>query len=708
MGLKVEIGNVGPLGPTGPTGPSPGPTGPQGSLGATGPTGYQGSQGAIGSTGFQGSQGATGPQGPTADSANYLLADGSRRLSGNLLPDMIGASGAVSVINIGSATDKINTIYAHDVRVDAGSLYVNDKKVIEDVSDTITLRTDTDQDLAVKTFGTGDINLISEHTVNLQGRGGIEIGVPSNLASKNLTLSNAGTGGDISLSASGELSSIDLVAYASVDIIAETVTMNADLEITGGVTTTVGYQVGGVGPTGYFLRGDGTKFVASQIQVGDVPVGNTGPTGPQGEIGTTGPQGATGAGSSNVISGTAGEALNQYDIVYCDASTGKYKKAFNNGTAAQADAVGIVTESGGIASDAFGSINLLGSVTNGSWSWTVGDALYLNTTAGQITSTQPTTPGLYVKPLGLATAATTVFFSAQTGWQIGVPAISVSGPLVRSVVEGRIDWSSDTSLIWNAVNGIGLSLWDGQQWTLVTPSGTISLANTAVDIDSNALTYDYNYDIFGEYISSDTFNFTAKKWTSNTSRAQVIGRWQGVYVYDTNTDIGRKRRYLGVIRLRNSSGAKFTDSVTQRFTASLYNPVTRHMGSVITGTSWTYASATWRKVNNDDTTKLEFLQADSGLFVSIQGRHHMISSSGQNTNAETGISIDSTNSIHAYSQITSSGWQQAWIPGAWVFCKTSSLSAGYHYSYVMERSDQGLTVSFQGQSKGWTLADIRC
>jgi hypothetical protein len=203
------------LGPTG-------PTGPQGSLGQTGPT---------------------GPQGPTADNSNYFLVDGSRALAGHLLPDMTGASGDVSVRDIGSATQKFNNIYAHDVHVDAGSLYVNDKKVIEDVSDTITIRTDADQDLAIKTTGSGDINLLAEHTVSARGDGGIEINVPSTHVGKNLSLSNESTSGSLSVSSSGVLGDVDIVATNTLGVVAELVDMFADLEVTGAVSSTDGYQI---------------------------------------------------------------------------------------------------------------------------------------------------------------------------------------------------------------------------------------------------------------------------------------------------------------------------------------------------------------------------------------------------------------------------------------------------------------------------------
>jgi hypothetical protein len=602
---------------------------------------------------------------------------------------MTGASGAVSVINIGSATEKINTIYAHDVKVDAGSLYINDKKVIEDVSDTITIRTDTDQDIAVKTFGTGDINLISEHTVNLQGRGGIEIGVPSNLASKNLTLSNAGTGGDISLSASGELSNIELLAYDKVNVIAETFDMNADLEVTGGVTTTIGYQVGGSGPTGYFLRGDGIKFTASLIQAGDVPAGNIGPTGPQGVTGPQGNQGIQGTtgsqgsqGPQPTVTGTAGEALSLYDLVYSDPTdSGKYKKSLSNGTSTQAECVGIVTQSGGISNGSSGEITLLGKVTNQSWSWTAGSMLYLDSTPGSVTQTEPSTFGYYVKPIGYATGITDIFFQVGTGWRIGSASISVAGPLVRSVVGGRIDRSSDTVLTWTPVIDSGIGLWNGYEWRLVTPSSSPTLSNTANDLDSAALTYDYNYDIFAEWYDELSFNLVAKKWTNDLTRSQSLSRYQGVYVYDATTDSGRKRRFLGTVRLRNDTTSKFSDDNGKRFVSNFYNRKSVDVISYNTGTAWSYNGG-WRESQGGTNQVRGYLVLCQSLIGEVSGVSQV---SWGSADGQISVGIDSTTSP---TSPRSPGWSGN---VACPYCGSPQLVEGYHYFTTLEYSTGNVT-----------------
>ena len=145
-----------------------------------------------------------------------------------------------------------------------------------------------------------------------------------------------------------------------------------------------------------------------------------GPQGVQGEASTVaGPQGPQGtSGSATTITGTAGATLAQYDVVYADsADSGKFKKAINNITATVANAVGIVTQEGGIANGATGIIQIgQGFITTGSW--TAGGDIFVGATAGTLTQTQPVSG--YAKPMGFAISSTQIFFNPQLGWSATV------------------------------------------------------------------------------------------------------------------------------------------------------------------------------------------------------------------------------------------------------------------------------------------------
>jgi hypothetical protein len=133
----------------------------------------------------------------------------------SILPD------ADSTYNIGSDINRFAHIYADDIHVGANSLYVNDKKVISDVSDTIVISTDTDQNMNIETSGVGHLTLTSEtgslllasnNSIELNSKSGSIISVPSTLNSKNINIENESSGGNISISALGTMGNINLFA----------------------------------------------------------------------------------------------------------------------------------------------------------------------------------------------------------------------------------------------------------------------------------------------------------------------------------------------------------------------------------------------------------------------------------------------------------------------------------------------------------------
>jgi hypothetical protein len=167
-------------------------------------------------------------------------------ISSDLLPNMTGASGTVSVYDIGSSTQKFQNLYVHDAYVDSGSLYVNGKKVLEDVSDTITITTDINQDLALKTTGLGDINLLSDHSVSTSSKGGIELIIPADQTGKDLNITNSSNNGGVYFTAAGSNQNMEFLAFNNLSFTADSVVVDADTTVTGTFNVQGAIQQNGV------------------------------------------------------------------------------------------------------------------------------------------------------------------------------------------------------------------------------------------------------------------------------------------------------------------------------------------------------------------------------------------------------------------------------------------------------------------------------
>jgi len=151
---------------------------------------------------------------PNGTGATYInnssattLAVTSSLTVAKILPDMTGATGSISIIDIGNSTHRFANVWADEVHVGATSLYVNGKQVISDNSNIMTFTTDVDQGVTLKTTssvngtGNGNLQLASDNQIGFTSKGGIDLTVASTVASKNITITNSSTSGQILLNA---------------------------------------------------------------------------------------------------------------------------------------------------------------------------------------------------------------------------------------------------------------------------------------------------------------------------------------------------------------------------------------------------------------------------------------------------------------------------------------------------------------------------
>jgi len=144
--------------------------------------------------------------------AGGLTISGGATTTGTLAVQGAGTSTFASNISIsGSIIPTADNTYSlgsasnmwKDVFIGPGSLYVNGKKVLEDVSNVITFSTDANQNLAIQTTGTGNITsqatgsgnhniLTGSGNINVTSSGAGSINISS--ASGNLNIGTTGSG----------------------------------------------------------------------------------------------------------------------------------------------------------------------------------------------------------------------------------------------------------------------------------------------------------------------------------------------------------------------------------------------------------------------------------------------------------------------------------------------------------------------------------
>ncbi|MEI6297122.1 MAG: hypothetical protein WCO84_05815, partial [bacterium] len=175
----------------------------------------------------------------TVSGDSYL---GSTTFSGNIMPEMTGASGNISTRTIGDTNNRFSDLWANEVHIGASSLYVNGKQVISDVSNVMNFTTDVDQSMLVKTQGTGNLNLQtdtgtlwlqSNQAIQANAKGGLTFTVPSDVPSQNMNFTNSSASGLLSFNAVGSDGRVQFNASDRIGFTAPDVRVTGMLTVTG-------------------------------------------------------------------------------------------------------------------------------------------------------------------------------------------------------------------------------------------------------------------------------------------------------------------------------------------------------------------------------------------------------------------------------------------------------------------------------------------
>jgi hypothetical protein len=115
-------------------------------------------------------------------------------IKSDILPDMTGGSGNVSVHSIGASGQRLAHLWAEEVHTGAGSLWVNNTELLQEDGGNILIQSDSGQDITVRAGTSGKLNLgNSGQDVEIVGNLILQSGDPISEISNDTTLSSAST-----------------------------------------------------------------------------------------------------------------------------------------------------------------------------------------------------------------------------------------------------------------------------------------------------------------------------------------------------------------------------------------------------------------------------------------------------------------------------------------------------------------------------------
>lgn len=294
----------------------------------------------------------------------------------------------------------------------------------------------------------------------------------------------------------------------------------------------------------------------------------------------------------------------------------------------------------------------------------------------------PSTPGanlwkIYFRSGGL-------YILDDAGVETAIPL--VSGSVSPALCGGRATLTSGTPVTTSDVTAATtiyftpfiheeISLYNGTSWDRLT------FAETSLSL--SGLAADTVYDVFG-YNNSGTLALTSVAWATATTRATALTTQNGVRVQSGN----ETRKYLFSFRTTSTIG-QTEDSLLRRFVWNNYNRVRRTLLVTDSTDSWTYATASYRSLNNSTNNRVQFVIGVNEEIVEL--RHYLTSITQGVT---PGIALDATNANNALlrSLTASAAASQVGIseyrgyPGI-----------GYHYLQLTEQGN-GSTATIYGDA----------
>lgn len=148
-----------------------------------------------------------------------------------------------------------------------------------------------------------------------------------------------------------------------------------------------------------------------------------------------------------------------------------------------------------------------------------------------------------------------------------------------------------------------IDLFDGTRWvSVITTEKSLGLTATAANM----------YDVFG-FLSSGALALETLVWTNTTTRATGISLQDGRYCKTGAKD----RLYLGSLYATTTNTTGYTANTIALW--NMYNRVDYEMAFYEATDSWTYGTATWRKLNNSDNNAFNLVRGldEDSVYASL-------------------------------------------------------------------------------------------
>ena len=258
----------------------------------------------------------------------------------------------------------------------------------------------------------------------------------------------------------------------------------------------------------------------------------------------------------------------------------------------------------------------------------------------------------------------------------------------------------------NAASTIFYVPHSGSRVSLYVPNyGWRVYDHDVLSLDISACAANMPHDVFLRN-NAGTLELSYLAWNTLITRATPLTYQDGIHVLDGYPE------YLYLGSFYTSAAGVYDDTEQKRLLWNKYNQVPRNFYAHDDTDSWTYASATWRKWRNADTTKLETVV---GLRTSLW---HLVAAAlmerSDNTQIGIGIGINASDTNSAQINSGMMGLAAIYNKQNYRAELFGYPALGYNFMHPVERAsatgtltvygDAGLSVVVKSGIFGWIMA----